>query len=57
MRKLYLYKKFSEDGVSVRNMAQHLFHKITEYKNLLLQEEDFKNSLRSAQQQRIGTLD
>lgn len=27
MRKLYLYKKFSEDGVSVRKMAQHLFHK------------------------------
>lgn len=27
MRKLYLYKKFSEDGVSVRKIAQNLFHK------------------------------
>lgn len=27
MRKLYLYKKISEDGISVRKMAQHLFHK------------------------------
>ena len=27
MRKLYLYKKFSEDGVSVKKMAQNLFHK------------------------------
>lgn len=27
MRKLYLYKKIFEDGVSVRKMAQHLFHK------------------------------
>lgn len=27
MRKLYLYKKFSEDGVSVKKIAQNLFHK------------------------------
>ena len=27
MRKLYLYKKFSEDGVFVKKMAQNWFHK------------------------------
>lgn len=51
-------KVSSADFMQWSGMKKATFYnKITEYKNLLLQEEDFKNSLRSSQQQRIGILD
>ena len=51
-------KVSSADFMQWSGMKKATFYnKITEYKNLLLQEEDFKNSLRSSQQQRIGRLD